>query len=121
LSAKIAETRTKIQQIRDRVAPYDFVPQYIYWKNNGEEIQYYVANNTAATAVPWYRPTQVPTSSEWKKVDWAQHLTVTNSIDNLALWQGLARFFVPGKSELFPYDQATLDAYQGRLTQNPGY
>jgi hypothetical protein len=121
LSAKIAETRTKIQQIRDRVAPYDNVPQYIYWKNNGEEIQYYVPNNTAATAVPWYRPTQVPTSSEWKRVDWAQHLTATNSIDNLALWQGLARFFVPGKSELFPYDQATLDAYQGRLTQNPGY
>ncbi|SEW45610.1 Starch-binding associating with outer membrane [Chitinophaga sp. YR573] len=121
LSAKIAETRTKIQQIRDRVAPYDYVPQYIYWKNNGEEIQYYVANNTATTAVPWYRPTQVPTSSEWKRVDWAQHLTATNSIDNLALWQGLARFFVPGKSELFPYDQATLDAYQGRLTQNPGY
>jgi len=121
LSAKIAETRTKIQQIRDRVAPYDFVPQYIYWKNNGEEIQYYVTNNTAATAVPWYRPTQVPTSTEWKRVDWAQHLTATNAIDNLPLWQGLARFFVPGKSELFPYDQATLDAYQGRLTQNPGY
>lgn len=121
LSAKIAETRTKIQQIRDRVAPYDFVPQYIYWKNNGEEIQYYVPNNTAATAVPWYRPTQVPTSTEWKRVDWAQHLTAGNAIDNLPLWRGLARFFVPGKSELFPYDQATLDAYQGRLTQNPGY
>jgi hypothetical protein len=122
LSAKIAETRTKIQQIRDRVAPYDFVPQYIYWKNNGEEIQYYVPNNTAATAVPWYRPTQVPASTtEWKKVDWAQHLTSASAIDNLPLWQGLARFFVPGKSELFPYDQATLDAYQGRLTQNPGY
>ncbi|GAA3933637.1 RagB/SusD family nutrient uptake outer membrane protein [Chitinophaga oryziterrae] len=121
LSAKIAETRTKIQQIRDRVAPYNYVPQYIYWKNNGEEIQYYVPNNTAATAVPWYRPTQVPTSTEWKRVDWAQHLTAGNAIDNLPLWQGLARFFVPGKSELFPYDQATLDAYQGRLTQNPGY
>jgi hypothetical protein len=122
LAAKIAETRIKIQQIRDRVAPYNFVPQYIYWKNNGEEIQYYVENNTTATALPWYRPTQIPASTtEWKRLDWGQHLTANNAIDNLPLWQGLARFFVSGKSELFPYDQATLDAYQGRLTQNPGY
>ena len=41
LTTKIAEARTKIQQIRDRVAPYTNVPQYIYWKNIGEEIQFY--------------------------------------------------------------------------------
>lgn len=41
LAAKLAETRTKIQQIRDRVAPYNNVPQYIYYKNIGEEIAYY--------------------------------------------------------------------------------
>jgi hypothetical protein len=72
--------------------------------------------------VPWYQPTQAPDPlAGWKRTDWAQHLTVAKSIDNLPLWQGLARFFVHGKSELFPFDQATLDAYQGRLLQNPGY
>ncbi|SFD83056.1 Starch-binding associating with outer membrane [Chitinophaga sp. CF118] len=122
LAQKLAEARTKLQQIRDRQAPYSFVPQYIYWKNTGEEIQYYTESNTAATAVPWYRPTQVPNpATGWTRVDWAQQLTSANSIDNLPLWQGFARFFVSGKSELFPYDQATLDSYQGRLTQNPGY
>jgi len=122
LAAKLAETRTKIQQIRDRTGVYSFVPRYIYWKNNGEEIQYYVPGSTDATAVPWYQPTQAPDPlTGWTRVDWAQHLTVNNAIDNLPLWEGLARFFVSGKSELYPFDQATLDAYQGRLDQNPGY
>jgi hypothetical protein len=115
LAGKLAETRIKIAQIRNREGPYSFVPQYIYWKNNGEEIQYYAD-------VPWYQPTQVPNPTNgWTRTDWAQHLSSNSAIDNLPLSQGLARFFVSGKSELFPYDQATLDAYQGRLTQNPGY
>ncbi|HEU4901746.1 MAG TPA: RagB/SusD family nutrient uptake outer membrane protein [Flavisolibacter sp.] len=131
LATKLAEAREKIQQIRDRVGPYANVPQYIYWKNVGEEIQYYVPGNTAATAVPWYQPTQVPNPTNgWTKTDWAEHLVLkTNSngqltgavIDNLPLHEGMARFFTPGKSELFPYDQSTLQAYQGRLKQNPGY
>jgi hypothetical protein len=115
LATKLAEARAQIQQIRDREGAYSFVPQYIYWKNNGEEIQYYVKN-------PWYRPTQVPDPlTGWTRTDWAQHLTNANAIDNLPLWQAIARFFVSGKSELFPYDQATLDSYQGRLKQNPQY
>ncbi len=34
---------------------------------------------------------------------------------------GIASFFVAGKSELFPFDQATITSYQGKLKQNPGY
>lgn len=122
LAAKIAEARTKIQALAARTGQYANVPQYIYYRNVGEEIQYFAGSNTATTAVPWYRPTQVPNpATGWTRVDWAQHLTVTNSIDNLPMYQGIARFFTPGKSELFPYDQATIDSYQGRLKQNPGY
>ncbi len=122
LTTKIAEARTKIQQIRDRVAPYTYVPQYIYWRNVGEEIQYYAGIGAPVTAQPFWRPTQVPSpTTGWTRVDWAQHLTATNSIDNKPLWQGFASFFVPGKSELFPYDQSTLSAYQGLLKQNPNY
>jgi hypothetical protein len=121
LATKIAETRTKIQQIRDRVAPYNYVPQYIYWKNIGEEIQFFAGANTATTAQPFWRPTQVPSpTTGWTRTDWAQQLT-TNQIDGRQLWAGLAFYFTPGKSELFPYDVATIASYQGKLKQNPGY
>ena len=129
LAAKIAETRTKIQQIRDREAPYDYVPQYIYYKNVGEEIVYYTVSDSTGKK-PFWKPTQVPPSGstgtaqnpapKWVRIDWAQHLTA-NVIDGRPLWQGLAYYFTPGKSELFPYDQATIASYQGRLKQNPGY
>jgi len=122
LATKLAETRTKIQQIRDRIAPYNNVPQYIYWKNVGEEIQYFAGTNTALTAQPFWRPTQVPSpTTGWTRTDWAQHLTTASAIDGRPLWQGLAFYFTPGKSELFPYDQATLASYQGKLQQNPRY
>ena len=121
LAAKLAETRTKIQQIRDRVAPYSYVPQYIYWKNVGEEIQYYAGVGAPTNALPFWRPTQVPSpTTGWTRTDWAQHLNA-NVIDGKPLWQGLASFFTPNKSELFPFDQATIASYQGRLSQNPGY
>lgn len=122
LETKIAEARAKIQQIRDRVAPYTYVPQYIYWKNAGEEIQYFAGTNTALTAQPFWRPTQVPSpTTGWTRVDWAQHLTTASAIDGKPLWQGFASFFTAGKSELLPFDQATIDSYQGKLKQNPGY
>ena len=122
LATKIAEARTRIQQIRDRVAPYANVPQYIYWKNVGEEIQFYGGTNTALTAQPFWRPTQVPSpTTGWTRVDWANHLTTASSIDGKPLWQGFASFFVPGKSELYPFDAATISSYQGQLKQNPGY
>lgn len=122
LASKLEETRTKSQQIRDRAGIYATVPQYIYWKNNGEEIQFYAGENTPANAQPFWQPTQVPPSTTgWTRLDWAQHLTVTNAIDNKPLWQGLASFFVPGKSELFPFDQAMISSYQNQLQNNPGY
>ena len=122
LAAKIQEARDKILQIRNRTAPYTYVPQYIYWRNNGEEIQYYAGPSAPATALPFWRPTQVPSpTTGWTRTDWAQHLTNNSAIDGLPLYQGLARFFTAGKSELFPYDQATLAAYQGILKQNPNY
>jgi len=131
LGTKITEARNKIQQIRDRTAPYTYVPQYIYYKNVGEEIVYYTTADSTGKALPFWRPTQTPPATaigttqvpatKWVRIDWAQHLTVTNAIDNKPLWQGLASFFTPGKSELFPFDQATIDSYQGKLKQNPGY
>jgi hypothetical protein len=53
LAAKIAEARLKIQQLRDRVAPYANVPQYIYWKNVGEEIVMYSTTDSVGGAKPY--------------------------------------------------------------------
>ena len=134
LATKIAEARTKIQQIRDRIAPYTYVPQYIYYKNVGEEIVFYTAADSTGIGKPFWQPTQVPPSgttgsapssgnpaTKWVRIDWAQHLTTASSIDSKPLWQGFASYFVAGKSELFPYDAATVASYQGKLKQNPGY
>jgi len=122
LAAKIQEARDRIVQIRTRTGPYTNVPQFIFWRNVGEEIQYFAGALAPATAQPFWRPTQTPNpTTGWTRVDWAQHLTSNSAIDGLPLSQGLARFFTPGKSELFPFDQATLAAYQGVLKQNPGY
>ncbi|MEO5563678.1 MAG: RagB/SusD family nutrient uptake outer membrane protein, partial [Chitinophagaceae bacterium] len=130
LETKLNEARFKIQQIRDRIAPYNNVPQYIYYKNVGEEIVYYTSWDSTGPARPFWKPTQVPPAatigttqipaSRWVRIDWAQHLTA-NVIDAKQLHLGMASFFTPGKSELFPFDQGAMDSYQGRLKQNPGY
>jgi starch-binding outer membrane protein, SusD/RagB family len=122
LATKIAEARTKIQQIRDMTGPYTYVPDSIWYKNNGEEIQFYAGVGAPANAQPFWRSKQRPDPvTGWTGVQWASHLTTANAIDGKPLWQGFGSFFVPGKSELFPFDQAALDSYQGRLQQNPGY
>lgn len=131
LYTKLEEARTKIQQIRDRTGAFANVPQYIYYKNVGEEIVYYTAADSTGRGLPFWRPTQVPPTgttgttqvpaAKWVRIDWAQHLTTASAIDGKPLWQGFASFFVPGKSELFPFDAATISSYQGQLKQNPGY
>ena len=135
LAAKIADARAKIQQIRDRTGAFANVPQYIYYKNVGEEIVFYSAADSVGGAKPFWRPTQVPPTgttgttqvpaAKWVRIDWAQNLTANvidvNGTGNKPLWQALAFYFVSGKSELFPFDAATISSYQGKLKQNPGY
>ena len=130
LSTRLTEARAKITDMSNRTGAYTNVPQYIYYKNVGEEIVFYTAWDSTGKVVPYYKPTQVPPAAsigsagvpanKWVRIDWAQHLS-TNVIDSKPLAAGMASFFTPGKSELFPFDQATLDSYQGKLKQNPGY
>lgn len=125
LSTKLAEARTQIQQIRDMTGPYNNVPDSIWYKNVGEEIQFYAGTNTASTAQPFWRPKQRPNPvTGWTGVQWAKHLTSNTAIVvDVArpLWQAMAFYFVPGKSELYPFHQNVISSYQGKLQQNPGY
>ncbi len=112
LNQKIEETRIKIQNMRDAKGAFANVPKYIFWKNNGEEIQFLNS---------FYKPTNIITApAGWTRLDWGQHLA-TGLIDGVTLDKAMARLFVTGKSELFPFDQATVDSYQGKLKQNFGY
>ena len=112
LGTKIEEARAKILLIRDAKGGFANVPRYMFWRNNGEEIQFLNS---------FYKTTTLTTApTGWTRLDWTQHLT-TNLIDGVQLHLGMARLFAPNKSELFPFDQATVDAYQGKLKQNPGY
>jgi len=113
LSTKIGEAKIKLQQMRDALGAYSNLPQYVYYKNNGEELQWYGS---------FYKPGLgtgiAPTG--FFAVAWGQSLTF-NVVDGKPSWQGVASYFVANKSELFPFDQAMLDSYQGQLEQNPGY
>jgi starch-binding outer membrane protein, SusD/RagB family len=120
LAAKLSEARTKIDQIQAATGAYTYVPDTIYYRNVGEEIQFYAGSNTAPGAQPFWQPQQKPATSGWTA--WPWRTVLANSlIDGKPLSTGFASFFVSGKSELFPFDQATLAAYQGQLVQNPGY
>jgi starch-binding outer membrane protein, SusD/RagB family len=125
LNAKLIEARFRIQSIRDMFGDYANVPDSIWYRNAGEEIQFYAGVGAAATAQPFWRPKQKPNpTTGWTGIQWASHLTATNALlvdVQRPLWQGMAFYFVPGKSELFPYDAATISSYQGKLKQNPGY
>ncbi|MDX2048823.1 MAG: RagB/SusD family nutrient uptake outer membrane protein [Chitinophagaceae bacterium] len=142
LETKINEARANLVKLRDRVAPYNNVPQYIYYKNggtvpfsvntlNGEGLIYYTTAAPTGGNLPFWKPAQVPPSgvgsapsagqvTSWVRVNWAQQLT-SNYADGFPLSQAMARFFVHGKSELMPYTDPILISYQGKLTQNPGY
>lgn len=122
LSTKLADARTRIQQMSTSTGPYTNVPDSIWYKNVGEEIQFYAGTNTASTAQPFWRPKNRPVPvTGWTGVPWAKSLTSTTAIDGKPLWLGMASFFVPGKSELYPFSLTVISSYQGALQQNPGY
>ena len=111
------EIRQELRDLRDAVGKYADVPLQLYFKNNGEEYQIYGS---------MYKPNEATAPSGFSSVNWRQDLVRTNNTLNVGTGSvhyidGIAYFFTPNKSELFPFDQATMDSYQGRLKQNPGY
>ena len=143
LNQKLAEVRANLALLRQRVAPYNNVPQYIYYMNGGdpnstggivgEGLIFYTPGAPTGGALPFYRPTPTaPTPnttsappatgavSVWTRVNWAQQLT-SNYADSRLPEAAVGYSFEAGKDELMPYDQATIAAYQGKLKQNPGH
>lgn len=105
LGSKIVEARANLTDMQAAKGKYANVPQYLFWKNNGEEIQFlnsfYKANTSTANITGWTR------------LDWRQNITATYITS-------VAQFFTPNKSELLPINQSALDA-NPKLKQDYGY
>ncbi|MBO0951313.1 RagB/SusD family nutrient uptake outer membrane protein [Fibrella forsythiae] len=104
LSSKITEARANLTDMQAAKGKYVNVPQYLFWKNNGEEIQFLNS---------FYKPSTATTVAGWTRLDWRQNITATYITS-------VAQFFTPNKSELLPINQAALDA-NPKLTQDYGY
>lgn len=108
LGQKINETKAILTAMSARQPPYDQLPDYMFYKNNSVDLEwanpsYYVPNPFGSTAPTGYT-----------RVDW-----VRSSIETTIL-RFYAEAFTPGKSELLPIPQASIDA-NPRLTQDYGY
>ena len=118
LAAQTGEVRVKLRELAAATGPYANVPRYLYWRNVGEEIQFL---NSLYKPDPF---TSTPTG--WTRLNWREDISRTNNTlnvgsTNVHYIDAIAYFFKTGKSELYPFDQSTMQSYQGRLKQNPGY
>ena len=105
LGTKIAETRQNLDDMRLAKGKYTNVPQYLFWKNNGEELQFLNS---------MYKPNTTTTApTGWTRLDWRQNITTTYVTS-------VAQYFTANKNELFPINQSALDA-NPKLTQDYGY
>jgi hypothetical protein len=119
MNPQTGEIRTKLKQLRDGTGPYANVPLYVYWKNTGEEITWMDSFNRPG-------PGSATAPAGWRVLNWRQDLVRTNNTINVGTStvhyiDAIGYFFTPNKSELFPFDQGTMDAYQDKLQQNPNY
>jgi len=93
LGQKITETREKLTKMRLKQAPYNNLPQYMYYK-------------PSSTQVIWshslYKPTPTPAPTGFTRVNWMVALTDT--------WiTNVAQLFQPNHSELYPLPQSATD------------
>ena len=110
LGPKLAETTAILTAMANRQAPYDNLPDYLFYKNDSPVFTWanpslYMPNPFGSTAPTGYT-----------RIDW-----VRSSIESTIITSGrYAEAFQTGKSELLPIPQASIDA-NPNLTQDYGY
>jgi hypothetical protein len=105
------------------------LPQFMYWRNlpGSEGIEWFGSfykPSPATAPLPAFNATTAPFG--WRQINWREDLLRTNNTLNVGATNAhyidaIGYFCTPNKSELYPFDQATLDSYQGKLKQNPNY
>ena len=108
LASKIADTKTALLNMANRVAPYNTLPQFMYYNNNS------VADDVTLWRNSFYLPEPATAPAGTTRVVW-----IGTTINTVALAR-YATGFTTGKSELLPIPQPALDA-NFNLKQNPGY
>jgi hypothetical protein len=120
MAPQTGETRVELRQLANAQGRYSNVPRYIYWRNVGEEIQLlnsYYTSDTYITATP----------SGATRTSWREDIARTNNTLDVGTTvfphyiDAIGYHFQTGRSELFPFDLGTMQSYQGKLEQNPGY
>lgn len=125
LAARTGTVRTKLKDIAANTS----LPKFMYWRNlpGSEEIEWYGSfykSDPATPPLPAFNATTFPYG--WRQINWRQDLlradnTLNVGSTNVHYIDAIGYFFTANKNELFPYDGATLDSYQGKLKQNPNY
>ena len=115
LGAKIIETKNRLTDMSNGVAPYDKVPTKMYYRipTNAGPIQW---------ATSFYQPTPATQPAGTTQVSWRSNINAVY-IANIqpGASAGFASDYQPSKGkELLPIPQATLDA-DPALLQNFGY
>lgn len=105
LAAKIAATKTTLAAMSARTAPYNTLPQTMYFKSNSPDLVW---------AGSFYKPTVTPAPAGHTSVAWFGTAINTTIIRYYAIE------FKTGKSELLPIAQSVLDA-NPNLKQDYGY
>lgn len=108
LTTKINETKAQLTAMAARQAPYDTLPANMYFRNN---------QTTAQFVNSFYRPDPFngTAPSGTTRLAW-----VGSGITGTLITNNFAVGFTPGKSELLPFHQTSLNDNKN-LTQNPGY
>jgi hypothetical protein len=104
LNTKLLDTRTRLNLMINKTAPYANLPQSMYYLPGQQTLVY--GNSLYAT-------TPSATPAGYTKIAWVSGLTVTIS-------GSVGQFFTPNHGELLPIPLASLQA-NPLLTQNPGY
>ena len=104
LNTVITNTRANLTLMLNKTAPYNNLPQSMYYLN---------ASQTLVYGNSLYAPTPAATPTGYTKVAWVSSLTAAYNTN-------VAQLFTPNHSELLPIPQVSLQSNPA-LTQNPGY
>jgi len=106
LAQKIADTKTQLAAMAARQAPYDVLPDTMYYKTGQTTLQW---------AGSFYKKVVTSPPSGYGAVAWVGSGITAGIITNQ-----FAVNFKSGKSELLPFPTKELESNTS-LTQNPGY
>ena len=112
LATKLAETKAELAKMQAGQAPYNNVPQYMFYRVVAGQVQW---------ARSFYRPSPATTPTGTTRVNWRLAVDAAYVTNTRPGGTGLAADFVPNAGkELLPIPQSTIDT-DPNVRQNFGY